>query len=562
MSSPGHPPKRRRSHVSHGEPLSHSSCRRDLSISLPPPSLAEVPFQPLYHHPSDCPFPVVMEDAFPAEPYRSRHSDVKSAVHWGQRKLLLSEIQLLAMYGEPGVAYHIVYVGSAPGTHLGFLDDLFAYRHTWELIDPGEFDLAVLAKRPNMILRNEFFTNYTAYDINVRRLTEALPSLGKIYRFLTLESMDSHEKEIHKSLRSALGTLDVARGTEDIPSMYEPLLQLPRGLELLCIVGMEHAKPLLFISDIRSGSLSLPNFEDHVAENMQAQEAWTMILQATYSMLKFRLPYTRKAKSFGGRDVVEETRLIRPDGCVSYLHGDILLPIWTRPTSTEGRLVVKQGAVQKDYNVAHIENQFFFLNARVREQIHFNHFMDSRSYLDHHFDGTAEVMCLKRYLQFMFPQLNDASDEVLRDEVGRVSNSITKHLGVTFKNTIHKRNALLIKQARSNGVSRTSFFKVKSDKAQTVTNSENSVDCAHSEDLKRDIYDAEKEDSSTDRYNNLRDSSKSETAHLMNEWEAFTRRMISLAERERNRLIWRTNIDESKYNQPSGFWVTTEIRMA
>ncbi|CCW62173.1 unnamed protein product [Phytomonas sp. EM1] len=548
-------------------------------------SLADVPFRRLYHYPSQEPFPVIMGDDFPAEPYRSRHDDIKSSIHWGQRKLMLSEIQMLTMYCEPEVSYHIVYAGAAPGTHLSLLDDLFAKRHTWELVDPGEFDHAALDGRPNMVLRNEFFTNDTAYGINARRLTEVLPGLATVYAALTRDALSQVEGPAKLSqvegpaklsqvegpaklsqsvllaqLQDAVGQRDVARGTAAIPSAYEPPLRLPRGLELLCQVGLERRGPLLFISDIRSGALEVENFEDHVAENMRAQEVWTEILHGAYSMLKFRLPYTRKAKSFGGRDEEVQTRLIRPDGCVSYLRGDILLPIWTRPTSTEGRLVVPQGAFPKDYNVAHVEDQFFFFNTRVREQIHFNHFLDSTSVLDHHFDGAAEVMCLKMYLEFMFPRLKDAPVEELRDEVERVSRSITNHLGTTFRNTIYRRNALLIKQAQSNSACRSSLFNIIGDKAKVPSRSDDDESCSSSGDQKTCKGDT-KILSSTDQCNTTHSSLECEPSQPMNDWEASTWRSIYLAERERKLLIWKINLDESKYNEPSGLWVTTSIEM-
>lgn len=48
-------------------------------------------------------------------------------VHLGQRKLLLSEIQLLTLYYNNNVKSHpiVVYVGASPGTHLDFLHYLF-----------------------------------------------------------------------------------------------------------------------------------------------------------------------------------------------------------------------------------------------------------------------------------------------------------------------------------------------------------------------------------------------------------------------------------------------------
>lgn len=400
----------------------------------------------IVHYDDMHPFPFAMDTQFPSEPYRSRHEDVKTAVHWGQRKLLLSEMQLLSHYAKSGVSYHIVYAGSAPGTHLGFLDEITNCMHTWELVDPGQFDRAVLGPRGNFQLRNEFFTNATAYGINAKRLSN-LTGLRAVYEHIALDSTVSAKSEIHARLDAVIGHLDVARGTTDIPSIFEVPLELPTGLNTLCLVAMER-KPLLFVSDIRSGSVELPNFEEHVAENMKAQQTWTEILQADFAMLKFRLPYTSKASGPGGAGAVAST-LIDADGCTEYLGGDMVLPIWTRPTSTEGRLVVPRGAARKRYHVQHMEDQFFFFNSKLRENYHFNHILSPHRVFDGHFDSAAEVNCLREFCSFMDPRL--AAPEMRGRLVAAVevmSNRITEQLKLDFEGAIRRRDAVVLRQAR------------------------------------------------------------------------------------------------------------------
>ncbi|RNF26625.1 uncharacterized protein Tco025E_01417 [Trypanosoma conorhini] len=483
----------------------------------PTPSLRTV-----YHYPSSLPFPTVMNADFPSESYRSRSQDVKAAIHWGQRKLLLSEIQLLSLYARPNIPYHIVYAGSAPGTHLAFLDDMFQSRHTWELVDPGRFDRSVLGGRANFLLRNEFFTNATAYGINARRLSEVLPGLGLVYRDVALGRASVAKKELHEQLQSIVGTIDVARGTEDIPSMYEPRLDIPFGFEILCYVGMERSKPLMFVSDIRSGSVSLPNFEDHVAENMRAQECWCQILQGEHSMLKFRLPYTHKKSGYGGKERKVKSSLIGADGTVKYLRGDILLPIWTRPTSTEGRLVVPQGAHQVPYNVTQVENQFFFFNAHVREAVHFNHILLPDEDLDHHYDAAAEINCLLAYLKFLHPETREAAVDVLRREVKHISASITAHLRVKFQDVIRRREYLVLKQARSGQV------EDEGDESDDEAVGAGGPHCGE--------------------------------AQPRSSWEAVAKKIIQAAAKERARVVWMRNVEETEADVRSGVWVTTNMR--
>ncbi|KAG8339975.1 putative Poly A polymerase regulatory subunit [Trypanosoma vivax] len=481
----------------------------------------------VHHYPSHLPFPTTINDSFPAEGYKSRGNSVKAAIHWGQRKLLLSEIQLLTLYARRDTSYHVVYVGSAPGTHLAILDEMFDCRHTWELVDPGRFDREVLEPRPNFTLRNEFFTNATAYGINARRLLESYPNLGALYRYIAVDSVQPVEKEVHQHLQVILGTLDVARGTESIPSMFEPPLQLPLGFSLICGVAMERCKPILFVSDIRSGSVNLPNFEQHVSENMKAQECWCQIIDGEYSMLKFRLPYTHKSAGIG--DVAQKlpSSLIKSDGTVSYLSGDILLPIWTRPTSTEGRLVVPRGSARKNYNVEHVENQFFFFNARLREQVHFNHILLPDANLDHHYDAAAEVNCILAYVKFMHPNLADAPVDVLRREVKRVSRSITTRLRTTFRDAILRRDALVLKLA-SNGA-------IGEEEGDESDGEEH--ECSGTTERRAQVP-------------------KSENSP----WVVAAKRMIQAAAKERSRVLWWRNIPESDADEPSGLWVTTRMK--
>ena len=73
--------------------------------------------------------------------------------HWGQRKLLLSEIEFLTLHAEePGV---IIYAGAAPGTHTEYLVSLFPM-HTYVLVDPAPFKCR---ETEQIIIKNEFFTD-------------------------------------------------------------------------------------------------------------------------------------------------------------------------------------------------------------------------------------------------------------------------------------------------------------------------------------------------------------------------------------------------------------------
>ena len=59
--------------------------------------------------------PRILTPDAPRESYYSRRHELKSVVHWGQRKLLLSEIEFLTIFSAPGDV--LVYAGAAPHLH-------------------------------------------------------------------------------------------------------------------------------------------------------------------------------------------------------------------------------------------------------------------------------------------------------------------------------------------------------------------------------------------------------------------------------------------------------------
>lgn len=75
----------------------------------------------------------------PKMDYRRRAGEEKKAVHWGQRKLLISEIQFLTLFHDINISNPIiVYAGVAPGTHIKYLQKLFP-QCIFHLYDPRSF---------------------------------------------------------------------------------------------------------------------------------------------------------------------------------------------------------------------------------------------------------------------------------------------------------------------------------------------------------------------------------------------------------------------------------------
>ena len=110
------------------------------SLQLPPPK-----FLPpsLLHR--------VLAESSPRAPYPHIPHSIRSTNHWGQRKLLLSEIEFLSIFipqlrarQPPPKRIVVVYAGAAPGTHIPYLYDAFDNRSgdlQFALFDPAYWNI-------------------------------------------------------------------------------------------------------------------------------------------------------------------------------------------------------------------------------------------------------------------------------------------------------------------------------------------------------------------------------------------------------------------------------------
>ena len=91
----------------------------------------------------DIPFSRILQANDERFPYRRRKGEVKTVIHWGQRKLLMSEIEFLTLYGT--TSRMVVYAGAAPGTHIAFLSNMFPELH-FHCVDPAPFTVKETGK--------------------------------------------------------------------------------------------------------------------------------------------------------------------------------------------------------------------------------------------------------------------------------------------------------------------------------------------------------------------------------------------------------------------------------
>lgn len=120
------------------------------------------PNQSLYYKCEDnIPFKRYIDFMVPQQKYIRSAMHRKSIKHFGQRKLLISELEFLNIYGH--LSKNIIYAGAAPGTHIIILSKFFP-THNFVLYDPSPFNER-LRKMGNIELVQEFFTENVCHKL-------------------------------------------------------------------------------------------------------------------------------------------------------------------------------------------------------------------------------------------------------------------------------------------------------------------------------------------------------------------------------------------------------------
>eukprot|EP00668_Euglena_longa_P033623 GGOE01043221.1.p1 GENE.GGOE01043221.1~~GGOE01043221.1.p1 ORF type:complete len:437 (+),score=55.82 GGOE01043221.1:74-1384(+) len=100
----------------------------------------------------------IVSSATPISKYMRRFGEVKTVEHWGQRKLLFSEIEFFLMYADGSKEQQVVYAGAAPGKHTNFLSRLFPLLR-FHLVDPAPFSCTPTSR---IVIENAYFTKDSA----------------------------------------------------------------------------------------------------------------------------------------------------------------------------------------------------------------------------------------------------------------------------------------------------------------------------------------------------------------------------------------------------------------
>jgi len=259
---------------------------------------------------------------------------VKIDVHYGQRKLFVSELEFLSTYH----ADFVIYAGAAPSVKAFYLSELFP-ELKFILIDPNIFRIIVNVKgkqasyyRPPQQFRGITYTKKWNND----KFNNFVKDKNKI-----LIVQDFFTNEIAEKLSNL---------------------------------------NLVFISDIRTQAEEEEHPTDlDVLWNFAQMTSWIKILKPKGSCIKFRLPYLNMEKSIfakkskdyketfdiakkHGIDFTEDYRL----NIFRFFEGEVRIQAWAGRASTESRLFIGEKLKLKSYGITDYEATFNFYNIIYR----------------------------------------------------------------------------------------------------------------------------------------------------------------------------------------------------
>lgn len=134
---------------------------------------------------------------FPTYIYKPICNRLTSTIHWGQRKLLFSELEFLMNYSTGNEL--IVYAGAAPGNHISILVEMFP-NHDYILIDPREFN-ENLKNIKNITLINSFLDEKLSKELKNKYKNKNILLISDIRTSDSSKKGNNFENEVYNNLK-------------------------------------------------------------------------------------------------------------------------------------------------------------------------------------------------------------------------------------------------------------------------------------------------------------------------------------------------------------------------
>jgi hypothetical protein len=160
-----------------------------------------------------------LTEDFPEKEYKSRTNEIKSSVHIGQIKLLLSEISFLTLFLKSKNPI-VVYAGAAPGDHIPILSDLFP-EIEFHLYDPSPFKIKENTK---IKIYNQLFLDEDALKWSNK---------DNIYFISDIRTADYHTLTAEENEEEIINNMNMQKRWFEIINPVHALLKfrLPYALE-------------------------------------------------------------------------------------------------------------------------------------------------------------------------------------------------------------------------------------------------------------------------------------------------------------------------------------------
>jgi hypothetical protein len=146
---------------------------------------------------------------------RKKHKEIKYAVHWGQRKLLMSEIEFLTFFWNPRQVTNpiIVYAGAAGGQHIPVLVKMFPQISSLHLYDPNPFAIHPSEK---ITIYQELFTDEIAKNWSGR---------DDIFFISDIRTADYHKMKPEENEKTIIKDMNLQRRWVEIMKPVNSLLK-------------------------------------------------------------------------------------------------------------------------------------------------------------------------------------------------------------------------------------------------------------------------------------------------------------------------------------------------
>ena len=384
-------------------------------------------------------------------PYNKDINDTSNITqfHWGQRKLLLSELQFFnhinkTLKAKTTKKYTIIYIGAAPGNHIKILLELFDNLN-FILIDSRKFNKNIIQEANNKTKSSRYIKimkELLTVD-GATKLREKLIANGEEPIVISdIRNNISYPTNIFKNKSDALSKTDKSSILEHTGNFsnnldrndihnFNPELYDEGEVDKVLIEYIKKHKPSNTTNLKKYNSLK-EKFEDMylflwndvIIQDMNLQKQFIEILKPKEALLKFRFPYYLN-KHF------------------EYFDGHVFLPVYGPKFTTECRLLVSREGDSysyKKWNPLDHEKKLNYFNHVTRKQYYY-HNHDNISGICHCYDCSCEINIIKNYLA-LYPKTkilpnHKKYNSSIKEYINKFTNYINDNNQVKI-NLLHK----------------------------------------------------------------------------------------------------------------------------